>query len=139
MFLSTGAGGSILFLMPSRPAIIIAENARYGLPDESGQRNSRRLAFALSPVSGIRNKIEPPTPVDKDLYELPPEEAAEIAQVPASLDAAINNLEADHDYLLEGGVFTSDLIEKWVELKREEIDAIRLRPHPYEFDMYYDI
>ena len=59
--------------------------------------------------------------------------------MPASLAAVINRLEADHDYLLEGGVFTDDLIEMWIKLKREEIDAIRLRPHPYEFDMYYDI
>ena len=93
----------------------------------------------MAGLDGIKNKIEPPAPVDKDLYELPPDEAANIPQVPASLADVVNRLEADHDYLLEGGVFTSDLIEMWIKLKREEIDAIRLRPHPYEFDMYYDI
>ena len=59
--------------------------------------------------------------------------------MPSSLAAVIDRLEQDHDYLLEGGVFTPDLIEMWIKLKRDEIDAIRLRPHPYEFDMYYDI
>jgi glutamine synthetase len=93
----------------------------------------------MAGLDGIKNKIEPPAPVDKDLYELPPDEAANIPQVPASLGAVIDRLEADHDYLLEGGVFTPDLIDMWIKLKREEIDAIRLRPHPHEFAMYYDI
>jgi glutamine synthetase len=94
----------------------------------------------MAGLDGIKNKIEPPVPVDKDLYELPPEELAEVAQVPASLDAVLDALEADHDYLLEGGVFTEDLISTWIAYKREnEIDPLRLRPHPYEFAMYYDI
>ena len=78
--------------------------------------------------------------MDKDLYELPPEEAANIPQVPASLPAVLDALEADHDYLLEGGVFTRDLIETWITYKREaEVDYVRLRPHPAEFELYYDI
>ena len=94
----------------------------------------------LAGLDGIQNRIEPPAPVDKDLYDLPPEELALVPQVPASLDEALLALEADHDYLLEGDVFTQDLIEAWIEYKRKnEIDAIRLRPHPYEFAMYYDI
>ena len=101
------------------------------------------LAFAaqlMAGLDGIRNRIEPPEPVDKDLYELPPEEALGIEKVPASLDAVLDRLEVDHDYLVEGGVFTPDLIETWIEYKREfEIDPIRLRPHPHEFAMYYDI
>ena len=97
-------------------------------------------AMLMAGLDGIKNKIEPPVPVDKDLYELPPEELGDIAQVPASLDAVLDALEADHDYLLEGGVFTEDLISTWIAYKREvEIDAIRLRPHPYEFALYYDI
>ena len=103
-----------------------AKRLEFRCPDSSGNPYLAFAAMMMAGLDGIRNKIEPPTPVDKDLYELPPEEAAEIAQVPASLDAAINNLEADHDYLLEGGVFTSDLIEKWVELKRDDVD----RPAP---------
>ena len=94
----------------------------------------------MAGMDGIKNKIEPPAPIDKDLYELPPEEAKDIPQVPGSLDAVINRLEEDHDYLLEGGVFTPDLIETWIELKRtNEIDPLRLRPHPYEFALYYDV
>ncbi len=78
--------------------------------------------------------------MDKDIYELPPDEMAEIDQVPTTLNAVLDNLERDHAFLLEGGVFTADLIETWIEYKRKnEIDAIRLRPHPYEFAMYYDI
>jgi glutamine synthetase len=78
--------------------------------------------------------------VDRDLYDLPPEELAKVPQVPGSLDEALDNLEADHEFLLAGGVFTPDVIETWISYKREtEIDAIRLRPHPYEFYMYYDI
>jgi glutamine synthetase len=94
----------------------------------------------LAGLDGIKNKIEPPTPIDKDLYELPPDEAKAVAQVPASLDAVLDSLESDHDYLLEGGVFTDDLIETWIDYKRvNEVDAVRLRPHPYEFALYYDM
>ena len=101
------------------------------------------LAFAammMAGLDGVKNKIEPPAPIDKDLYELPPEEAKDVKQVPATLDAVLNSLEADHEFLLEGGVFTPDLIETWIALKREhEIDPLRLRPHPYEFALYYDV
>ncbi len=94
----------------------------------------------LAGLDGIKNKIEPPEPVDKDLYELPPEERSDIPQVPGSLREVLDALEADHDYLLAGGVFTSDLIETWVGFKRaNEIDPIRLRPHPHEFELYYDV
>src|SRR4029453_1724952 len=85
-------------------------------------------------------KTEPEQPVDKDLYELPPDEHAEISQVPASLPEVLNALEDDHAYLLEGGVFTDDLIETWIDWKRSnEVDPIRLRPHPHEFELYFDI
>ncbi|MBA2770093.1 MAG: type I glutamate--ammonia ligase, partial [Sporichthyaceae bacterium] len=88
----------------------------------------------------VRNKIEPDQPVDKDLYELPPDEHAEITQVPSSLPAVLDALEEDNAYLMEGGVFTDELIETWVDWKRtNEDDTIRLRPHPHEFELYYDI
>jgi glutamine synthetase len=91
-------------------------------------------------LAGIKNKIEPPEPIDKDLYELPPEEARNIPQVPGSLEAVLEHLEKDHEYLLEGGVFTQDLIETWIDYKRtNEVDPIRLRPHPHEFELYYDV
>ncbi len=94
----------------------------------------------MAGLDGIANRIEPPTPVDKDLYDLPPEELAKVPQVPGSLEEALDALEADNEFLKVGGVFTDDLIETWIAYKREnEIDAIRLRPHPYEFSLYYDI
>ena len=101
------------------------------------------LAFAaclMAGLDGIRNKVHPGEPLDADLYELPPEEAAKVKQVPGSLDAVLNALEADHEFLLEGDVFTKDVIETWLDYKREkEVDAIRLRPHPYEFALYFDV
>jgi glutamine synthetase len=117
-----------------------AKRLEFRCPDSSGNPYLAFAAMMMAGMDGIKNKIEPPAPVDKDLYELPPEEAKDIAQVPASLDAVIDRLETDHEYLLEGGVFTPDLIETWIELKRtNEIDPLRLRPHPYEFALYYDV
>ena len=95
---------------------------------------------SLAGLDGIKNKIEPPDPIDKDLYDLPPEEAAQVKQVPGSLEEVLDALEIDHGFLLEGGVFTQDVIDTWIEYKREnELDAVRLRPHPYEFYLYYDV
>ncbi|MFQ5766329.1 MAG: type I glutamate--ammonia ligase, partial [Rhodospirillales bacterium] len=86
------------------------------------------------------NKIDPGAPIDKDLYDLPPEEAAQVKSTPASLDEALDALEADNDFLRKGDVFTQDAIDMWLSYKREnEVDAIRLRPHPHEFFLYYDI
>ena len=94
----------------------------------------------LAGLDGIKNKIEPAEPIDKDIYELPPDEMAEIDQVPTSLDAVLDALEADHDFLTEGNVFTPDLIETWIDYKRtDEIAPVQLRPHPHEFELYYDI
>ena len=85
----------------------------------------------MAGLDGIKNKIEPPEPVDKDLYELPPDEAAAIPQVPGSLDAVLDILEADHSFLTEGGVFTDDLIETWLDYKRTvELDAAPAAPAP---------
>ena len=117
-----------------------AKRLEFRCPDPSSNPYLAFSAMLMAGLDGIKNKIEPPTPVDKDLYELPPDELADVAQVPASLEAVLDALEADHDYLLEGGVFTPDLISTWIAYKREtEIDQLRLRPHPYEFDLYYDI
>jgi glutamine synthetase len=97
-------------------------------------------AMLMAGIDGIKNKIEPPEPMDKDLYDLPPEEKASVKQVPGSLEEVLDTLEADHQWLLEGGVFTQDVIDTWIEYKRaHEVDAIRLRPHPHEFHMYYDV
>jgi glutamine synthetase len=94
----------------------------------------------MAGIDGIQNKIEPPKPVDKDLYELEGAEAASIPQVPGSLDAVLDNLEKDNEFLTRGGVFTKDLIDTWIDFKRkQEVDYVRLRPHPAEFELYYDL
>ncbi|TDW23557.1 type I glutamate--ammonia ligase [Kribbella sp. NBC_00709] len=117
-----------------------AKRIEFRCPDPSANPYLAFSAQLLAGLDGIRNKIEPADPVDKDLYELPPEEHKGIAQVPTSLPAVIDSLEADHAFLLEGDVFTSDLIETWIDLKREqEIAPIQLRPHPHEFELYYDV
>jgi glutamine synthetase len=117
-----------------------AKRIEFRCPDPSANPYLAFSALLLAGVDGIRNKIEPPTPVDKDIYELPPDEMAEIDQVPTSLGAVLDNLERDHEFLLEGGVFTPDLIETWIEYKRSmEILPVQLRPHPHEFELYYDL
>jgi glutamine synthetase len=117
-----------------------AKRIEFRCPDPSANPYLAFSALLLAGVDGIRNKIEPPAPVDKDIYELPPDEMAEIDQVPTSLNAVLDNLERDHEFLLEGGVFTPDLIATWIEYKRSmEILPVQLRPHPHEFELYYDL
>jgi glutamine synthetase len=117
-----------------------AKRIEFRVPDPSANPYLSFSAQLLAGIDGIKNRIEPPAPVDKDLYELPPEEHAEIAQVPGSLPAVLDALEADHSYLSDSGVFTDDLIETYIDFKRSaEVDPIRLRPHPHEFELYYDV
>jgi glutamine synthetase len=117
-----------------------AKRIEFRVPDPSSNPYLAFSAMLMAGLDGIKNKIEPLQPVDKDLYELPPDEHASIPQVPGSLPEVLAALEADHDYLLEGGVFTEDLIETWIDWKRtNEVDPIRLRPHPHEFELYYDL
>jgi len=117
-----------------------AKRVEFRVPDPSCNPYLAFSAMLMAGLDGVRNKIEPAGPLDKDLYDLPPAELAEIPQVPASLDEALAALEADHGFMLEGDVFTPDVIETWIEYKREkEVDAVRLRPHPWEFALYYDI
>jgi len=109
-------------------------------PDPSANPYLAFSALLLAGLDGIKNKTEPADPIDKDIYELPPDELAEIDQVPTSLGAVLDSLEADHDFLTEGNVFTPDLIETWIDYKRtSEIAPVQLRPHPHEFELYYDI
>jgi glutamine synthetase len=117
-----------------------AKRVEFRCPDSSGNAYLSFSAMLMAGLDGVQNRIEPPPPVDKDLYDLPPEELAKVPQVPGSLDESLNALEKDYAFLTAGGVFTHDLIETHIEYKREnEIDALRLRPHPYEFALYYDI
>jgi len=101
------------------------------------------IAFAamlMAGIDGIKNRIDPGEPVDKNIYDLPPEEKAKIPQYPGSLEEALKALEEDHEFLLQGDVFTKDVIETWIEYKREnEVKAIAQRPHPYEFVLYFDV
>jgi glutamine synthetase len=116
-----------------------AKRVEFRVPDPSSNPYLAFAAMLMAGLDGIKNKTEPPEPIDKDLYDLPPEEFSNVTQVPGSLPQVLDALEADHDYLLEGGVFTPDLISTWVEWKRaNEIDPIRLRPTPHEFALYFD-
>jgi glutamine synthetase len=116
-----------------------AKRIEFRIPDPSCNPYLAFSAMLMAGLDGIKNKIEPAAPVDKDLYELPPDEAAAIPQVPGTLSEVLDNLERDHEYLTEGGVFTEDMIGAWLDYKRSnEIDPIRLRPHPHEFELYYD-
>ncbi len=116
-----------------------AKRVEFRCPDPSCNPYFAFSAIAMAGLDGILNKIDPGDPLDKNLYDLPPEELAQIPQVPGSLEGAVNALETDHDFLLQGDVFTQDVIETWIDYKRtQEIDQLNLRPHPYEFFLYYD-
>jgi glutamine synthetase len=117
-----------------------AKRVEFRVPDPSCNPYLAFSAMLMAGIDGIKNKIEPPEPIDKDLYELPPDEHAAVPQVPASLPEVLDTLEGDHEFLLAGDVFTPDLIETWIDYKREhEITPIAQRPHPHEFELYYDI
>jgi len=117
-----------------------AKRVEFRCPDPSCNPYLAFAAMLMAGLDGVQNRIEPPDPVDKDLYDLPPEELARVPQVPASLDEALAALEADNTFLRAGGVFTDDLIDTWIAYKRlNEVDEVRLRPHPWEFYLYYDI
>jgi glutamine synthetase len=117
-----------------------SKRVEFRCPDPSCNPYLAFAALLMAVIDGIQNKTHPGEPLDKDIYDLPPEELAEVPKTPGSLDEALNNLEQDHEFLLRGDVFTPDVIETWIDYKRRnEVDAIRLRPHPYEFCLYYDI
>jgi glutamine synthetase len=117
-----------------------AKRIEFRPPDPSCNFYYAFSAILMAGLDGIQNKIQPGQPLDKNIYDLPPEEAKKVPQVPGSLEGALAALEADHDFLLKGDVFTKDVIEAYIEYKRtREVDAIRLRPHPHEFMMYYEI
>lgn len=117
-----------------------AKRLEYRTPDPSANPYLAFAAQLMAGLDGIKRRIEPADPIDKDLYELPPEEHAQIAKLPESLEDALRALEEDHDYLTEGGVFTEDLIRTWIDYKMDnEIAPLRQRPHPYEFTLYYGV
>ncbi|MCY3735022.1 MAG: type I glutamate--ammonia ligase [Gemmatimonadaceae bacterium] len=117
-----------------------AKRIEFRCPDPSCNIYLAMSAMLMAGLDGIQNKIDPGEPMDKDIYDLEAEERASVPLTPASLDEAIQALEEDHEFLLKGDVFTEDVIQAWITYKREEeVDAIRLRPHPYEFALYYDM
>ena len=116
-----------------------AKRIEFRAPDPSSNPYLTFAAILMAGLDGIQNRINPGKPVEKDTFELQGEEAAAIPSVPGSLSDALDALEKDHDFLLKGGVFTKDVIETWISWKRKkDVDPVRLRPHPYEFFLYYD-
>ncbi|MFH1490100.1 MAG: type I glutamate--ammonia ligase [Pseudomonadota bacterium] len=126
--------------IPMYSASAKAKRIEFRCPDPSCNPYLAFSAILMAVIDGIQNKIDPGEPLDKDIYDLPPEELAKVPQTPGSLRESLNALEKDHDYLLKGDVFTSDVIETWISYKMvNEVQAIDLRPHPWEFALYYDI
>ena len=117
-----------------------AKRFEFRCPDPSSNPYLGFSAMLMAAIDGVQNKIDPGQPLDRNIYDLSPEEAAGVPTTPVSLEESLAALESDHEFLLRGGVFTKDVIETWVDYKREEeVKALALRPHPYEFVMYYDI
>ncbi|MCA8940225.1 MAG: glutamine synthetase, partial [Planctomycetes bacterium] len=109
-------------------------------PDPSCNPYLTFSAICMAMIDGIQNRIDPGAPLDKDIYDMKPEELKEVPSTPATLDRALDALEADHEFLTRGDVFTKDVLDAWIAYKRKhEVEAIALRPHPYEFMLYYDI
>lgn len=117
-----------------------AKRLEVRFPDASCNPYLAFSAMLMAGLDGIQNRIDPGGPLDKDIYDLPPEELAEVPSLPGSLEQSLAALEADHAFLLKGEVFNEELIRRWIEYKREkEVNPVRMRPHPMEFGMYYDV
>jgi glutamine synthetase len=117
-----------------------AKRVEFRCPDPSSNPYLVFAVMLMATLDGIKNKINPGEPLDKDIYDLEPEELAKVPQAPGSLDEALKALEKDNNFLLQGDVFTKDVIDTWVNYKRtKEVDPMRLRPHPYEFYLYFDV
>jgi len=117
-----------------------AKRVEFRAPDPSCNPYLCFAALLMAGLDGIQSQIDPGDPIDKDLYDLPPDEAAKITNTPGTLSDVLDALEADHDFLLQGDVFTEDILEAYITYKREEeVDPVRLRPHPHEFMLYFDI
>ena len=125
--------------IPTYSANPKAKRIEFRTPDPAANIYLCSAALLMAGLDGVLNRIDPGDPLDKNLYDLPPEELAKVPSAPDSLLGALQALEADHDFLLKGDVFNKEFIENFIEMKKKEYDAIRLRPHPYEFTMYYDV
>ncbi len=137
---SRNRSASIRIPVPAGGGSPKARRIEVRFPDASGNPYLGFAAMLMAGLDGIQNRIEPGDPLDKDIYALSPEELKEVPHMPGSLDEALDHLEQDHEFLLRGDVFTRDLIQTWIDYKRErEVDPVRLRPVPYEFYLYYDV
>jgi glutamine synthetase len=117
-----------------------AKRVEFRCPDPSCNPYLAFSAILMAVLDGIQNRIHPGEALDKDIYDLPPEELKDVPETPGSLELALDALEADHEFLLRGDVFTDEVIHTWIDYKRaNEVDEVRCRPHPYEFALYYDI
>lgn len=117
-----------------------AKRIEVRFPDPSCNPYLAFAAMLMAGLDGIENRIDPGEPLDKDIYALTPAELSKVPSVPGSLEGALHALESDHEFLLKGDVFTLDVVETWIDYKRsKEVDGVRLRPHPYEFKLYFDI
>ncbi|CAE7256218.1 glnA [Symbiodinium sp. CCMP2456] len=117
-----------------------AKRIEFRCPDPSANPYLTFSAITMAAIDGIQNKIHPGEPLDKNIYDLEPEELAQVPKAPGSLADALDALEKDHEFLLRGDVFTEDVISTWINYKhKNEVEAINLRPHPYEFCLYYDV
>ena len=126
--------------LPMISASAKSKRVEFRCPDPSCNPYIAFSAILMAAVDGIQNKIDPGEPLDKNIYDLPPEELAEVPHTPHSLRAALEALGSDHEFLLKGDVFTEDVIETWINYKMQnEVNALALRPHPWEFALYYDI
>jgi glutamine synthetase len=116
-----------------------SKRLEYRVPDGAANPYLAFAAMLMAMLDGIRNKTHPGEPLDKDIYDMPAEQLKDVPKTPGTLVEALNALERDHEFLLHGSVFTEDVIETWIEYKRKaEVAAIRVRPHPYEFALYFD-
>ena len=117
-----------------------AKRVEFRCPDPSCNPYLAFSAMLMAGLDGVQNRLHPGEPIDKNLYDLPPEELAKVPSAPGSLEESLNALETDHGFLLKGDVFTPDVVDTHLAYKRaREVDEMRLRPHPYEFFLYYDV
>ena len=117
-----------------------AKRVEVRFPDPSCNPYLAFAAMMMAGLDGVQNRLDPGQPLDKDIYDMTPEELHDVRELPGSLERSLEALEADHEFLLKGNVFTPQLVERWIHYKRDkEVNALRLRPHPLEFAMYFDV
>ena len=133
------SAAALIAILLVHPGASASSPFEFRTPDAGSCIYIALAAQLMAGLDGIKNRIHPGDPLDKNLYELPAEELAKVPSAPDSLKGAVEALQADHEFLLAGDVFTKDLIDTLVEMRLKDYDTLRLRPHPVEFQMYYDV